>query len=977
MADDEPKPLVFISYSHKDEVYKDQVLTHLGGLSLMSQLEPWHDGDIGAGENWYEEIEEKLNGCAVAVLLISANFLNSKFCMQTEVPILLERRRRQKMMIMPILVESCFWQATPWLNAIQMRPGKGNVIEALTKPKRNAAYTKIIEEIHGFLESNDARDAITLTTAQTTTVRGGNNQIIQVQGSYNTIVLGSEPKADTTYPKPLAVDLTRLPTSGMDVVGRDKELQFLNEAFDGDALNVISLRAWGGVGKSTLVNKWCEYLAADSFRGATRVFAWSFYSQGTNERVTSADAFIDEALRFFGDDEPEAGSPWSKGERLAELVGEEKALLILDGMEPLQDEHQGIKDPALARLVECLAETNAGLCVITTREPVKELSDFPETTREVDLEQLSKEAGRALLRIKGLRATDYLLEQASEAFGNHALALNLLASYLKRFAGGDVKRALTIPDLPDVTVEDGKHPRRVMGAFAEKFDEGSELDLLHIMGLFDRPADGGCIAVLRKPPAIHGLTGQLSALDEIAWRNLLEELRGIGLLAETSHHAPDELDAHPLVREHFGERLSKERASAWKAGHNRLYKHLRCVPEQEQPDTLADLAPLFQAVHHGCQAGRWQEVLNEIYRERINRGTELYSTTTLGAFGIDLGLVASFFAKPFVQSEVEITDRDRAWLLNHTIFHLRALGRLVDAVAPIEAALDVAVEQGRWLEATKCGSRLSTLLLDLGQIDAAVAMGQSAVKYADRSNDEYQQLVSYTILADAHHQSGEIDQAKSLFEDAEQIEPKHQPDYPRLYSVYSYRYFELLITLGKIDVVHRRAEQTLECMKKEDGWLLGVALNYIYIGHAALALGDGSKALTNYNLAVDSLRESGTVHQIPRGLLARAACLRYRDNLLGSRHDLDEVVRIATRCGLRLRKCDAHLEYARLALAEGNPDEALPHLKSADALVTDCGYHRRDPEIADLKEKLGQSPPSQASQRRPASGLEEAGGEHA
>ena len=92
--------------------------------------------------------------------------------------------------------------------------------------------------------------------------------------------------------------------------------------------------------------------------------------------MTSADVFIDQALRFFGDDDPTAGSPWAKGERLAELVGKEKALLILDGMEPLQDEHQGIKDPALARLVECLAVENAGLCVITTREPVKEFADF-------------------------------------------------------------------------------------------------------------------------------------------------------------------------------------------------------------------------------------------------------------------------------------------------------------------------------------------------------------------------------------------------------------------------------------------------------------------------------------------------------------------------------------------------------------------------------------------------------------------------
>ena len=78
------------------------------------------------------------------------------------------------------------------------------------------------------------------------------------------------------------------------------------------------------MGKSTLVNKWLERMEADNYRGARRVYAWSFYSQGTGERVTSADLFIAEALEWFGDPDPTEGSPWSKGERLAELVRKEK-----------------------------------------------------------------------------------------------------------------------------------------------------------------------------------------------------------------------------------------------------------------------------------------------------------------------------------------------------------------------------------------------------------------------------------------------------------------------------------------------------------------------------------------------------------------------------------------------------------------------------------------------------------------------------
>ena len=71
--------------------------------------------------------------------------------------------------------------------------------------------------------------------------------------------------------------------------------------------------AWGGVGKTTLVNKWLERLTADNYRGAQRVFGWSFYSQGTGERVTSADQFIAEALRWFGDPEPPPARRGTKG----------------------------------------------------------------------------------------------------------------------------------------------------------------------------------------------------------------------------------------------------------------------------------------------------------------------------------------------------------------------------------------------------------------------------------------------------------------------------------------------------------------------------------------------------------------------------------------------------------------------------------------------------------------------------------------
>ncbi|MCP4693741.1 MAG: NACHT domain-containing protein, partial [Desulfobacterales bacterium] len=186
-----------------------------------------------------------------------------------------------------------------------------------------------------------------------------------------------------------------------------KELELLDSAWKSDETHVVSLVAWGGVGKSTLVNKWLEKMGEDNFRGARAVFAWSFYSQGTGERVTSADQFIREALEWFGDPAPDTGSTWNKGKRLAGLVQKEKTLLILDGLEPLQSPHEfdrgKLKDPALETLVTGLAKNNPGLCVITTREKLAGVERFKASVRQMDLERISVDAGRALLRVAGAR----------------------------------------------------------------------------------------------------------------------------------------------------------------------------------------------------------------------------------------------------------------------------------------------------------------------------------------------------------------------------------------------------------------------------------------------------------------------------------------------------------------------------------------------------------------------------------------------
>jgi hypothetical protein len=104
----------------------------------------------------------------------------------------------------------------------------------------------------------------------------------------------------------------------------------LDAAWHDPKTHVVTIVAWGGVGKTALVVDWMARMAADGWRGAERVFDWSFYSQGTKETTAaSSDAFVAKALKFFGDSEmaQSAASPWDKGERLARLVAERRTLL--------------------------------------------------------------------------------------------------------------------------------------------------------------------------------------------------------------------------------------------------------------------------------------------------------------------------------------------------------------------------------------------------------------------------------------------------------------------------------------------------------------------------------------------------------------------------------------------------------------------------------------------------------------------------
>jgi tetratricopeptide (TPR) repeat protein len=365
------------------------------------------------------------------------------------------------------------------------------------------------------------------------------------------------------------------------------------------------------------------------------------------------------------------------------------------------------------------------------------------------------------------------------------------------------------------------------------------------------------------------------------------------------------------------------------------------------------MAPLFQAMHHGCQAGRHQEALNEVFWVRIRRGVQAFSLKQLGAFSADLAALAGSFDPPFKSPVGMLAEADRAFILGEAAYNLRALGRLREGVAPQRAGLERMLALGNWGNAAAAAANLSELHLLLGDVTEAVETGEMSVVHADWSEDGFQRMFERTAWANALHQAGEAVRAQALFEEAEALQAERQPTYPKLYSVQGYRYCDLLLTQGHPAEVRKRAAQTLEwALHGGQGGLLTIALEHLSLGRAALALGDHTEGRARLDKAVDGLRQGGDISYFPRGLLARAALFREMGDPGFSRRDLDEAMRIARRSEMGLFQCDAHLEYARLALAAGNREEARKRVAEARRLVEETGYGRRRPEVEELEAQV-------------------------
>lgn len=144
---------VFISYAHKDRKFLDELATHLSNLRNQGVISDWHDGDILPGTEWKPQIMDHLQTAQIILLLISADFMASKFCYSIELQEAIARHDADQARVIPILLRPTDWEGAPFAK-LQMLPSDAKPVNAWSS--RDAAFKNVVTGIRRAIQNLNA-----------------------------------------------------------------------------------------------------------------------------------------------------------------------------------------------------------------------------------------------------------------------------------------------------------------------------------------------------------------------------------------------------------------------------------------------------------------------------------------------------------------------------------------------------------------------------------------------------------------------------------------------------------------------------------------------------------------------------------------------------------------------------------------------------------------------------------------------------
>lgn len=141
---------VFISYSHKDRKYFEDLCSHLASLKDTGKISEWHDRMIPPGGLIDQKINEHLISSHIIIHLISADFLESKYCMHVEAKKAKERADKKESILIPVIVRPCYWKTVDFFKNRNALPRDAKPI--VDWPTNDAGWTDVVTQISDYIE---------------------------------------------------------------------------------------------------------------------------------------------------------------------------------------------------------------------------------------------------------------------------------------------------------------------------------------------------------------------------------------------------------------------------------------------------------------------------------------------------------------------------------------------------------------------------------------------------------------------------------------------------------------------------------------------------------------------------------------------------------------------------------------------------------------------------------------------------------
>ena len=730
-------------------------------------------------------------------------------------------------------------------------------------------------------------------------------------------------------------------------VGRQQDLdqlaRLLSDEKD-DAPRVIAVRAIGGTGKSCLTRKLIEERQRIT-PPFDAIFWFSFYEAKLEE--AAFDRFCEAALVYLTNgafDPVSAPSPVAKRVKLDNLLQGRRALLILDGLEVVQRPDFGhprygeLLDHELRRFIHGACSWPHSRLILTTRFPVSDLRGA-RGFQDLLLEDLTPEDALEFLQKQGVKGKKYRLREVAAHYGNHALTLTVLADYLTRFYDGDIERVRHLVYLPAESKQ-GEKLQSILNGYWEMLAE-PECFFITRLCAFRGGVDEHAFVVLTKGNP-----------NDSIFRAMVSRLLDSSLLRreETGKKL---YAAHPLIKTYFYDRMGQEEK---RQTHLALKDYTAGLPVPDNPETIADLEPLFELLHQCVGAGLYNEAF-EIYGRGKMDLTLLYWGHYDTSRRLIEPLILAFEQSPPIW-DAAVYQRIRLWYVSAQL-HARC-GQTEQALRRIKAAIAAHKDsKGTIKETLSAGWRYLTEVLiqcgDLGGAQESLAQFGEVEESLKRKkkSDLYMGLSGWCAL-----ELGDTKMAEENLTEALSISRQRHIPRIRMENLWLCKLGDLHLRTRQMEQAYSNYTDALEIAKKKKyrDWE----------GHSLRGFGDYYRLRQDYENAREQYCQSldiaeETVYQYLESEvcvgLARLAEIRdarsQMPDLEPAQHWAKRVLTIGDECAFRVQKTEAHLILARLDLVQSDPALAQEHAKHGRELVNFTRHYWTRKELQELEKALG------------------------